>query len=287
LFDIRCMTVEDLDFAVRITQAEGWGYGREDMNRILRWSPDGCFVVWMDGSRVGMATTLHYSTFGWIGNVVVSTDTRCRGIGTMLTKHCISHIIGKGARGVRLFAYKNTVAFYERIGFRQDSAATVFRRSPSKWGPALAPEGFVIAPLKRENHAAAISLDMDILGGDRSHVLRTIWSENPGLSLGLWEKDRMRLRAVLVGKKVLGNIEVGPWISDLPGTEGPLALADHLLAATDTAIFMAVPDAQTSLMKALGERGFTAVDKVYGMFVSQPPPTRTDHILAYGALEKG
>jgi len=281
------MVLDDLDFAVKITQQEGWGYDRNDMQRILRWSPDGCFVVWMDGSRVGLTTTLFYGTFGWVGNVVISKDCRRRGVGTSLMRHVISHITGRGARGTRLFAYENTIPFYEGMGFRHEGRAQVYRRSAAKWGPVLSPPGFMVAPIRREDQPLALAMDSEAFGGDRSHVLKTVWQENPGLSYGLWEEEHRRLRGVIVAKKVLGNIEVGPWLCDLPGTAGPLALLDTLLSTTDTLTFMAVPDAQAELVKALGTRGFTAIDAVYGMYIGQPPPMRMDRVLAYGALEKG
>lgn len=287
MYEIKRMTLEDLDFAVKITQQEGWGYDAGDLQRILRWSPEGCFIVWMDGSRVGLTTTLFYGTFGWVGNVVVAKDVRGHGIGTSLMRHTISHIMNRGAKGVRLFAYENTTGFYEGLGFRHDCLTQVYRRSPAKWGPALPPEGHVIALLRREDQALALALDSEAIAGNRSHVLRTVWQENPGLSYGLWDKDHRRLRGLIVGKKVLGNIEVGPWLCDLPGVAGPMALLDMLLSTTDTLTFMAVPDMQTGLVKALGTRGFTPIDKVYSMYVGQPPPMNKDHILAYGALEKG
>ena len=287
LYDIKRMTVDDLDFAVKITQQEGWGYGKEDMHRILRWSPEGCFIVWMEGTRVGMATTLSYGTFGWVGNVVISKDLRCQGLGNSLMKHCIAHLMNKGAKGVRLFAYENTCAFYDRMGFRHDGLSKVYRRPAAKWGPVLAPEGYEVLPLKRENHMAAISLDSEAINGDRAYVLRTVWYENPILSYGLWEKERHKLRGLLVGKRVLGNIEVGPWVCDLPNCEAPMAMLDLLLSTTDTLTFMAVPDAQPKIVAALAERGFIAIDKVFAMHIGQPPPMKSDNLLAYGALEKG
>jgi hypothetical protein len=195
--------------------------------------------------------------------------------------------MNRGAKGVRLFAYENTCAFYERMGFRHDGMSRIYRRSPAKWGPVLTPEGYEILPLRRESQMAAITLDTETFGGDRSQVLRTIWQDNPNLSFGLWEKGRRKLRGLLVGKKVLGNIEVGPWICDLPGHEGPLALLDLLLSTTDTIVFMAVPEAQGAVVKALGDRSFSAIDKVYAMHIGQPTPMRTENLIAYGALEKG
>lgn len=287
MYEIQRMTLDDLDFAVQITQQEGWGYARNDMQRLLRWSPDGCFIVWMEGSRVGLTTTLFYGTFGWVGNVVISKDCRRRGVGTSLMRHVITHITDRGARGTRLFAYENTIPFYEGMGFRHEGQAQVYRRAAAKWGPVLAPPGHIVMPLRREDQPLALALDSEAFGGDRSHVLKTIWQENPGLSYGLWEEERRRLRGIIVGKKVLGNIEVGPWLCDLPGTAGSLALLDTLLSTTDTLTFMAVPDLQTELIKAIGTRGFAAIDRVFGMYVGQPPPMRLDSILAYGALEKG
>lgn len=285
MFEIRCMTSSDLDFAVKITHAEGWGYTKEDFMRLLKWTPDGCYVVWSEGRRTGMATTVFYGTFGWVGNVVVDRDHRGRGMGLSLIKRCISDILDKGGMGVRLFAYTNTRAFYEEMGFRHEGQVGVFRRAVAPVKAAPVPAGIEVRRLGPGDHAEAIALDKAILGGDRGRVLRSMWEVNPDLSFGLWKDGRMR--GFAVGKKVLGNIEVGPWLCDLPDKGPAIVLLEAIMGADRTDVFLGVPMAQGVTVKALQYHGFVKVDTVHGMALHRPPPMDTDSILAVGALEKG
>lgn len=283
--EIRTMTQDDLDFAVQITHQEGWGYNKEDLDRLIQWSPEGCFVLWDGQRRIGMATTVFYGTFGWVGNVVVDKDHRGLGHGKAIMGHCTAHLLERGARGARLFAYDNTRAFYEGMGFRHEGPVRVFRRDPGPGErPALKPE-FAIKVLDHAHLDHAIGLDKLAFAGDRSTLLRAIWGGNPGLCLGLWREDE--LRGVLFGKKVLGNIEVGPWVCDLPDIRPALALMDVLLSMVACSVFTAVHEAQTTVLQALDRSGFKQIDRVFGMSIGDVPGQRVEDLLSVGALEKG
>ena len=285
--EIRIMTEADLDFAVAVTHAEGWGYTKEDLQKILGWSPDGCFVLWSEERRAGMATTLFYESFGWVGNVVVTKDLRGKGMGTAILKNAISHIMGKGARGVRLFAYENTVSFYKDLGFQHEGAVRVFRR-PSEEGLGPRPgrlPGYSISALKEHELDLVLEMDRTAFGGDRANILRTIWVTDPALFLTLRKEDK--IVAFMAGKKVLGNIEVGPWVSTIADPGPAIALMDTLISLANCSIYTAIPGHQGAILKALDDRGFKQVDRVFTMSFGQPPPMRKDQLLSVGALEKG
>lgn len=279
------MTVDDLDFAVNITHQEGWGYNTEDLHRILRWSPEGCFVMWDDDRRIGMATTLFYGTFGWVGNVVIDKDHRGLGYGKAMTERCTTFVLDKGARGVRLFAYDNTRDFYTHLGFGHEGQVRVFRRSPATIEPPEPRSGFEVKVIEAQHLEAALGLDATAFTGDRKVLLRAVWEADPALCLGLWKDEQ--LRGALFGKKVLGNIEVGPWVCDLQDLGPAIDLMDTLLSMINCSVYTASYESQEIVIKALEERGFKQVDRVFCMSLGPVPRMKVENILAVGALEKG
>ena len=282
---IRTMVKEDLDFAVDITHQEGWGYTKEDLQRLLEWSPEGCFVLWYQGRRVGMATTLFYGGFGWVGNVVVSKDLRRRGLGLSIMKKVISHLTSMGAQGVRLFAYENTVPFYEKMGFVHEGPVRVLRRPPGQ-GPAPSIMGpLTVTVMKEEDLETILDMDHHAFGGDRAHILKTLWNKDPALMLVLRKEGQ--IVAFLTGKKVLGNIEIGPWVCTLPDVRPAINLLDTLISVSNCHIYTALSESQTFVLKSLEDRGFKAIDKVYAMSIGHPPPMIKERLLSVGALEKG
>jgi predicted N-acetyltransferase YhbS len=282
---IRAMTVDDLDFAVEITHQEGWGYTRDDLKRILEWSPDGCIVIEDDGKRIGMATSLNYGGFGWVGNVVVRKDHRGLGHGKAIMRHIISEMMGQGAHGVRLFAYENTTSFYETMGFRHEGPVRVMRRHPELATEPMLPTGYDVSPVKEDELPAIIDMDRDAFGGDRGKVLRTIWEANPGLVLALRKEGETV--AFLAAKKVLGNIEIGPWVTSRSDARPALHLLDSLLHLSNCHIYIATSEARAGTIKALEERAFQQIDTVYAMSIGRPPQMRDERLLSVGALEKG
>jgi GNAT superfamily N-acetyltransferase len=283
--DIRAMVKEDLDFAVDITHQEGWGYSKEDLQRILEWSPEGCFVLRHEGRRSGMATTLFYGGFGWVGNVVVSKDLRGRGFGLSIMKKVISHLTSRGARGVRLFAYENTVSFYEKMGFVHEGPVRVLRRAPGQAPGPVLKDGYTISPVSEEALKEILDMDRQAFGGDRGHILKSIWRKDAPLMSVLRKEGRPV--AFLAGKKVLGNIEVGPWVCTLSDIRPAISLMDSLLSMSNCHIYTALSESQGLVLKALNERGFKPIDKVFAMAIGHPPPMMMERLLSVGALEKG
>jgi hypothetical protein len=63
MFQVKTMTLQDLPFAVRITDEMGWGLAEEEFKFMMELEPQGCFVLFGDSKRVGLVTNV---TFGRI-----------------------------------------------------------------------------------------------------------------------------------------------------------------------------------------------------------------------------
>jgi len=122
------MSVDDFAFAIDITDQMNWELTEADFAFMLRLEPGGCFVL-LDGSeRVGIATSVSFGRLGWFGNLIVHSDRREKGGGSLLVNHALKYLSAKrGAKSVGLYAYPNKIPFYTRLGFKYDSDFIVLK----------------------------------------------------------------------------------------------------------------------------------------------------------------
>jgi hypothetical protein len=77
--EIRAMTPADISIGMRLKDAAGWNQTKEDWERFLQASPEGCFVAEWNGEVAGTVTTITYENrFAWIGMVLVHPELRGR-----------------------------------------------------------------------------------------------------------------------------------------------------------------------------------------------------------------
>ena len=84
---VRILEEGDLDFAKSLTDVEEWGNSIEDWQRLLRISIP--LVAYKGDELLGVTTAFDYGILGMIGNVVVSENSRGKGVGQALVKDCL------------------------------------------------------------------------------------------------------------------------------------------------------------------------------------------------------
>ena len=56
---------------------------------------------------MGIATCISFGKVGWFGNLIVKEEIRHKGAGSLLVKHAIDYLQGKGVETIGLYAYPN------------------------------------------------------------------------------------------------------------------------------------------------------------------------------------
>jgi GNAT superfamily N-acetyltransferase len=91
---IRQMTINDVDFAFKCTNAEGWQSATKDcFISAMEYDPHGCFVAVENGNRIGICVAAKYINTGFIGELIVVEDQRGKGYGKRLFEKAIHLII--------------------------------------------------------------------------------------------------------------------------------------------------------------------------------------------------
>ncbi len=199
------MRLNDIPFAIRLTNLEHWGIERNDLERIIRLSPEGSFVAYLGTKRVGMLTTTRFGRkIAWIGNVVVKRAVRGRHIGQKLVEHALDYLRSVGVRHVAVYCFLENVRFYERLGFVIDvKFVRLHRNRRAKMAGGLKNER------QRDDESSSghlFNLDRRAFGADRSPLFDMVLREGHGRVLEAHGQS-----ALLV--KVYENMyEFGPWV---------------------------------------------------------------------------
>ncbi len=126
--DIRLMTADDTAFAKEMTDIEKWGNTQADFERLVDLEPEGCFVAWSGGRRVGMITSIGYMKYAFLGSLIVREEVRGQGLGASLMQHAIKFRQESGADTIELDAEMRAVPLYRRMGFKDKYLSLRFAR---------------------------------------------------------------------------------------------------------------------------------------------------------------
>jgi GNAT superfamily N-acetyltransferase len=279
MFTIRKMSVEDFEFAVRITDTMSWNLAEGDFTFMTELEPDGCFVLLHDSERAGIVTTVSFGRVGWLGNLIVDETHRKKGAGSLLVKHAVKYLTNKNVETVGLYAYTDKVPFYKALGFAYDSDFVVLNGKgfPS---PAMAN----LREAKRQDIQEIVDCDHSCFGASRRKLLEPVLLDQDNLCYASIENARVSGYAVA---KVYGKTaELGP----LACGQGRSDIAINLLNATlsrlkGSEVSMCVPQKESLILSMLMLSGFSESFRVSRMFFG--PSFVEDCIYIAESLERG
>lgn len=204
---LRIMTREDISSAGALETSVGWTSEQASWERLLKWSPEGCFVIdEVDRGIIGTVTTTTYgTTLAWIGKLIVAPDRRSAGLGRQLMRSALDCLIERGTERIMLDATDLGRPLYESLGFR--SLYKVERwegRASTYLGPRA-------RPMTSDDLADVFELDSVLFGVRRKHILTRLLEEFPDLA---WvDYKQGRVEGYLLGQRTSKGVYLGPWMS--------------------------------------------------------------------------
>jgi GNAT superfamily N-acetyltransferase len=248
------------------------------------------FVAARDGELLGASGCASFGASGWIGAVAVVPEARRAGLGHALTEAAVTWLRDSGMATIHLYATEMGRPIYERLGFVAEG--TCVSLGGSRRRPRRSP---LVRPARPGDLAAALALDREATGEDRTGLLAALW---PGPATGegrsvLWPQsapggDRAGPQTTLgpgsalvveADGQVAGFHLAGPW---RPG--GATVAADPasglaLLAAAggrpDGALPpLSVPEDNTAAIRAMETLGHAERSRTTRMRLGPPVPWR-------------
>ena len=130
--EIKIMSQNDVDFAVRLTNVEKWANSKADFERLIKLNPDGNFVAYENDKRVGIITSAVFGKLAFVGNLIVPQKYRGKGIGRGLMEYALKYLgEQKKVSTIELDGDFPAVELYRKLGFRDKYFSFRFCRKPA------------------------------------------------------------------------------------------------------------------------------------------------------------
>jgi GNAT superfamily N-acetyltransferase len=217
MLSFRLMKPRDEDFWMTLTNSVGWGMTSKDFERILRFSPKGCFIARLDETDVGCVATTHYGKVAWIGNLVVMKEYRGKGYGEALMTKAMNHLRGEGVQTIRLDSVPKAIPLYKRLGFKEEYRSLRFTGKSSKHEVKHTRRMII------EDMDDVSKLDERYFKVKRRNLLEYALLNSPELCFTAWKGEK--LEGYIMSRTSFNTIKVGPWIVNTGESE----LAEELL----------------------------------------------------------
>lgn len=279
MFYVKRMSNEDFEFAVRLTDTKGWDFIEEDFNFMVKLEPEGCFVLFDNSKRIGIVTSISFGKIGWLGNLIVKEKYRKKGAGTLLVKQIINYLTCKNVETVGLYAYIDTIPFYEKLGFKYDSDFPVLE------GKAFnSPVTTSLKKARKEDYQKIIEYDSNCFGASRKKLLESILRNADNLCYLATENEQVQGYAM--AKVYKGIAEIGPLVCERGHSDIAINLVKAILnRLEDFEVSFCIPKKEHALLNLLREYGISERFHVARMFYK--PTSLKDCIYIAESLERG
>ena len=281
---VRELQESELEFAKSLTDGEEWGNSIEDWQRLLRISVP--LVAYEGDELLGVTTAFDYGNLGMIGNVVVSSKSRGKGVGKVLLNEAMKKL--ETCKSVRVHSRMDVTSFYKDLGFMAEGMSTVFRLDANM--KSFQP--FDVESDKNNIVSAEsywdeiIAMDLRQFGADRSRFLKELNDYLPQCSFVALGKDGS-VKGFIMAKGEDDWYELGPWIVE-PGCKNWQGLLQATVQSIPdnctVEIFVPAPNFRvTSLLDSVG---YNAHSYCMSMYYGKDWPDE-GNICARGGGDKG
>jgi len=284
MIKVRELQESELEFAKSLTDDEEWGNSMEDWQRLLRISIP--LVAHEGDELLGVTTAFDYGNLGMIGNVVVSSKSRGKGVGKVLLKEAMKRL--ETCKSVRVHSKMDVTPFYKDLGFMAEGMSTVFRLDANM--KSFQP--FEVESDKNNIVPAEgywdeiVAMDLRQFGADRSLFLKELNDYLPQCSFVALGEDGS-VKGFIMVKGEDDWYEIGPWIVE-PGCKNWQGLLQATVQAIpeDCTVEIFVPAPNFRVTSLLDSVGYNAHSYCMSMYYGEDWPDE-GNICARGGGDKG
>ena len=214
---IREATVDDVSCIAAIRAEVGWAEHEWALHAVIGQRNARCVVVTdADDRLAGVGSGIAYPPLGFIGNMVVASAHRRRGVGTAVLDDVARWLRSVGCTRLELNATDDGKHLYARHGFASRGRSTVVRVARST--PVGSDPALRTRPANESELDRLRSYDRPRFGGDRGPVLARLLAD-PSCRTVTAERD-----GSIVGYVVarLDEPRLGPLVADDPAVASTL-----------------------------------------------------------------
>ena len=283
--DIRSFTKGDIDFAHEMTEIEKWNNTRKDIERMFKLNPSGCFVAEVKGKRIGHVFSVRYGELGWIGFLIVRAEYRAKGVGTLLMRKTMDHLLSCGVETIKLEAVPKIASLYRKLGFVDEYDSLRFLGKTRKLTSA---DSSNVKSLQRSMIREVGKFDAEYFGADRSEVLMRLYSDYPKLCYVSCTESE--IVGYIMCRKAENGYRAGPWVCTSKNHQTPRELLAKCVEnlGQNAELYIGVPDTNKVAVEIMQKFGFEQYSKSIRMrFGKKLETDDIKGVFAIGGPEKG
>jgi GNAT superfamily N-acetyltransferase len=247
---VRQMNEGDLAFAADCTASEGWiSENLLALQGFFIRDPAGCLIAEHAGQPVGICIATGYGEHGFIGELIVRSKARGRGIGADLLIHAEDLLKARGVQTIHLDGVLKALGLYERNGFYKVCRSWRF------FGHLAGEISPHVRTMKEVDLPQVILLDRTAFGADRSFFLKRRHELYPQLCLVSLEGER--ITGYIMGCQGKGWVSAGPWVVGVDVAQPIDLLKAFALQAGDTQVSIGILDKNQPARNLVRQFGFT------------------------------
>jgi len=206
MFHVKKMEAKDYSFAVQLSNTLDWKMTNRDFEFMSTIEPLGCFVLYDDSQKIGVATTVCYNRIGWFGSFVVKKEYRNQGAGSILLHTAITYLRNENVQKIGLYSYPELTGFYEKFGFRKDMEFIAFQGNPYKLKDS---EEITVA--KKDDFSKLLDFDKNCIGFNRKKTLDLIFSDKNNIIY--FSNQNNFIKGYIATKIYNHQVEIGPLVA--------------------------------------------------------------------------
>jgi len=276
-FQIRPMTLADLELSLEWAAAEGWNPGIYDAEAFYTADPGGFLIGEIDGEPISSISAVSYEeNFGFIGLYIVKPAWRGKGFG-LKTWNAALNLLGE--RNVGLDGVLAQVENYRKFGFQP--AYTQIRHQgigiPSKINQNIVK--LTDIPLE-----IILNYDRQCFPAPRTIFLKKWLNQPDGAAYGMIKNNHLCGYAVL--RKCRNGFKIGPLFADNSEIAESLFLAviNHVEGEL---IFLDTPNANPSAISLAEKFAMNPVFQCVRMYTRSLPSHDITKVFGVTTLELG
>lgn len=263
---------DDIDHFLLLARCEGWIVEHWELEFLLSEFSRGCFVARAkSGELLGFVTSLRHQHSGWIGNLIVTTASRGRGIGEQLFKKAMEAQLASGSETVWLTASKSGLPLYQKSGFTRID--TIIR-----WSGSGRQRTTLQETIRNDITTDSLLIDIDSKAwGDRRYALLEATS-NRGRVL-------QQESGFVVVQDFNNNRQLGPFSAPSYSTADALLKAALNTMPFGTQFYLDAPQSNRTALKLFNRNRMRITGSNELMYAGVKPAYRPE--LLYGMATMG
>jgi ribosomal protein S18 acetylase RimI-like enzyme len=252
---------------------------------MLEYNPLGCFIAEVEGKRVGHVFSVNYGKLGWIGLLIVRADYRGRGVGTLLMRKAMKHLLSHKVETIKLEAVSAIAEVYRKLGFVDEFDSLRFIGVSGKM---MSLPSHCVNSLKKEEITKLAKFDAEYFGANRIKILTKVCYDQPKLCFVSYEGSE--IVGYVVCREIETGYRIGSWVCnpENPQTAGELLMKCMETIRWNEKLYVSVPAVNKAAVKILQDFDFEQYSKSIRMYFGEKLETeRANGIFAIGGPEKG